>query len=138
MASSLTPPSDWRHRLFYDQEPGPIKTESVVAKPFVCFIVGCERQYQRKGDLKTHIINKHGKRQLAGRAEFRDRSTRDKPYPCVYSNCGTGFLIEKYLLAHLRQKHLVEGKFLCPRPNCGLDFSKSSQLLHHIEDDHKQ
>lgn len=76
---------------------------------FVCPIEQCPRRYRRKGELKTHMLQKHTAAQVAAYPDIiASRSSAEgKPYVCPYPACADthGYQRPHGLRRHLRQMH---------------------------------
>jgi len=73
---------------------------------FCCPVSSCDHVYRRKGDLKTHVLQRHKDRPDLPLLIAKPRSTKlGKPYPCTIPGCPSGFTRKSGLARHLRQKH---------------------------------
>jgi uncharacterized C2H2 Zn-finger protein len=73
---------------------------------FRCPVPECEHAYRRKGDLKTHVLQRHKDRPDLPLLIAKPRSSKvGKPYPCTVLGCPSGFTRKSGLARHLRQKH---------------------------------
>jgi len=73
---------------------------------FRCPVADCDHVYRRKGDLKTHVLQRHKDRPDLPLLIAKPRSTKlGKPFPCTIGGCPSGFTRKSGLARHLRQKH---------------------------------
>jgi uncharacterized C2H2 Zn-finger protein len=78
---------------------------------FRCPVADCDHAYRRKGDLKTHVLQRHKDRPDLPLLIAKPRSSKiGKPYPCTVAGCPSGFTRRSGLARHLRQKHENEAE----------------------------
>jgi uncharacterized C2H2 Zn-finger protein len=78
---------------------------------FRCPVPECDHAYRRKGDLKTHVLQRHKDRPDLPLLIAKPRSSKiGKPYPCTVAGCPSGFTRRSGLARHLRQKHESEAE----------------------------
>jgi len=71
-----------------------------------CPVPECDHAYRRKGDLKTHVLQRHKDLPELPLLIAKPRSTKlGKPYPCAVAGCPSGFTRKSGLARHLRHKH---------------------------------
>jgi len=81
--------------------------------PHVCPVTTCGRRYKRKGDLKTHCLQKHPELSSLARFVSPPKSRKEgKTYPCPIESCQCGYKWKRDLQRHILLKH-------------GADFKKS-------------
>jgi len=97
---------------------------------FRCPVADCEHAYRRKGDLKTHVLQRHKDRPDLPLLIAKPRSSKvGKPYPCTVAGCPSGFTRKSGLARHLRQKHESEPECaLWLAANGGDDLSSDSPV----------
>lgn len=97
---------------------------------FHCPVTECDHAYRRKGDLKTHVLQRHKDRPDLPLLIAKPRSSKlGKPYPCTVTGCPSGFTRKSGLARHLRQKHEGEPeskRWLDAHPSDEQDLELSS------------
>jgi len=118
-------------------------------KPWQCPIPLCKSGYQRKGDLKYHIIRKHHSVAHFYPHLIQSRSSKtNKNFVCPIETCQSGYMRYSDLKSHFVQKHpdkleehpelCPNDKLSCPVSNCSQLFTRHGNLVKHIKQEHAQ
>ena len=83
--------------------------------PFICQVSGCEKEFNRKDNLKCHIKT--------------HIPNRNRPFECY--QCDRGYLRQVDLMRHIETVHLGVRRHFCR--NCSKAFTRKEGLRIHAE-----
>jgi len=116
-------------------------------KPWQCPVPQCTASYQRKGDLKYHILRKHNLEAQSYPDLLRSRSSKqNKNFVCPITSCQSGYMRFSDLKSHFVQKHGDQlqahpdlsptNKLACPVQGCSAFFTRKGNLRRHVKQEH--
>jgi len=125
-AAAVTPDASPRSTSsFSDHEESPRHDHG--GEFFRCPVPDCMNAYRRKGDLKTHVMQRHKDRPDLPLLIAKPRSSKlGKSYPCTVPGCPSGFTRKSGLARHLRQKHESQPETMSWFAAHGADMELSS------------